>query len=73
MDGIQIPGDIITLKQLDAVKNEIFGKINTLDNNKMKTNGNVGDEKLSLTTKTRIDTLENKVKALEAIILKNKI
>ena len=70
VDGIQIPVDIITLKQLDAVKSEFFSKINTLDNNKMKTGENVVDEKLFLTTKARIDTLENKVKALEAIILK---
>ena len=71
VDNIQMPTDIITLKQLDAVKSEFFTKLNSLslDNDKMKTVKNSEEGKLSLTNKTRIDTLENKVKALEAIIL----
>jgi len=72
VDGIQIPKDYITSKELLEFKNELNKKIDSLpkDTVTISTNKPVQEEKLSLTTKARLDTLENKVKALEAIILK---
>jgi len=71
-DGIQIPKDYITSKQLTDLKNELNKKIDSLpkDTPNVSSDKPVQEEKLSLTAKARIDTLENKVKALEAIILK---
>ena len=71
-DGIQIPKDYITSKQLTDLKNELNKKIDSLpkDTPNVSSDKSVQEEKLSLTAKARIDTLENKVKALEAIILK---
>ena len=72
VDGIQIPKDYITSKELLELKNELNKKIDSLpkDTVTVSTNKPVQEEKLSLTAKARLDTLENKVKALEAIILK---
>ena len=72
VDGIQIPKDYITSKQLVELKNELNIKIDSLpkDTKTVSSDKPVQEEKLSLTTKARLDTLENKVKALEAIILK---
>ena len=72
IDGIQIPKDYITSKQLTDLKNELNKKIDSLpkDTPNVSSDKPVQEEKLSLTAKARIDTLENKVKALEAIILK---
>lgn len=72
VDGIQIPKDYITSKELVELKNELNKKIDSLPKNTVTVPSDkpVQEEKLSLTTKARIDTLENKVKALEAIILK---
>ena len=71
-DGIQIPKDYITSKQLTDLKNELNKKIDSLpkDTPNVSSDKPVQEEKLSLTAKARLDTLENKVKALEAIILK---
>jgi len=71
-DGIQIPKDYITSKELVELKNELNKKIDSLpkDTPVVLSDKPVQEEKLSLTTKARIDTLENKVKALEVIILK---
>ena len=71
-DGIQISKDYITSKQLTDLKNELNKKIDSLpkDTPNVSSDKPVQEEKLSLTAKARIDTLENKVKALEAIILK---
>jgi len=72
VDGIQIPKDYITAKQLAEIKNELNKKIDSLPKNTVSVQNDktVSEEKLSLSSKARIDTLENKVKALEAIILK---
>lgn len=72
VDGIQIPKDYITSKELVDLKNELNKKIDSLPKNTVTVPSDkpVQEEKLSLTTKARLDTLENKVKALEAIILK---
>ena len=71
-DGIQIPKDYITSKQLTDLKNELNKKIDSLpkDTVTVTSDKSSQEEKLSLTAKARLDTLENKVKALEAIILK---
>lgn len=70
--GIQIPKDYITSKELTDLKNELNKKIDSLPKNTTNISNvkSVQEEKLSLTAKARLDTLENKVKALEAIILK---
>jgi len=72
VDGIQIPKDYITSKELVDLKNELNKKIDSLPKNTVTVPSDkpVQEEKLSLTAKARLDTLENKVKALEAIILK---
>lgn len=72
VDGIQIPKDYITSKELVEFKNELNKKIDSLPKNTLNVSSDksVQEEKLSLTAKARLDTLENKVKALEAIILK---
>tara|TARA_Y100000389_G_scaffold91522_1_gene88120 strand:- start:11925 stop:12821 length:897 start_codon:yes stop_codon:yes gene_type:complete len=72
VDGIQIPKDYITSKELVELKNELNKKIDSLPKNTatVSSEKSVQEEKLSLTTKARLDTLESKVKALEAIILK---
>ncbi len=72
VDGMQIPKDYITSKELVDLKNELNKKIDSLPKNTttVLSDKPVQEEKLSLTAKARLDTLENKVKALEAIILK---
>lgn len=70
VDGIQIPKDYITSKQFNDLKNELTTKIESLPKAEAVVEEKKPEEKLSLTSKARIDTLENKVKALEAIILK---
>ena len=72
VDGIQIPKGYITSKELVDLKNELNKKIDSLPKNttNVLSDKPVQEEKLSLTAKSRLDTLENKVKALEAIILK---
>ena len=72
VDGIQIPKDYITSKQLVEFKNELNKKIDSLPKNTPSASSDtpVQEEKLSLTSRARLDILENKVKALEAIILK---
>ncbi len=69
---MQIPKDYITSKELVDLKNELNKKIDSLPKNTttVLSDKPVQEEKLSLTAKARLDTLENKVKALEAIILK---
>jgi tetrahydromethanopterin S-methyltransferase subunit G len=71
VDGMQIPKDYITSKELVDLKNEFNKKIDSLPKNTttVLSDKPVQEEKLSLTAKARLDTLENKVKALEAIIL----
>ena len=71
-DGMQIPQNTVTLKQLDDVKIELNKKIDSLSNNTQSITSidDTAQEKLTLTAKARIDTLESKVKALEAILLK---
>ena len=72
VDGIQIPKNYITSKELVELKNELNKKIDSLpkDTVNVSSDKSLQEEKISLTTKARLDTLENKVKALEAIILK---
>jgi hypothetical protein len=67
-----IPKNTVTSKQLDDVKNELNKKIDSLpkDTVTVSSDKSLQEEKISLTAKARLDTLENKVKALEAIILK---
>jgi hypothetical protein len=71
VDGIHIPKDYITTKELVELKNEFNKKIDSLSKNTttLSSDKPVQEEKLSLSTKVRLDTLENKVKALETIIL----
>jgi len=72
VDGIQIPKNYITSKELVELKNELNKKIDSLpkDTVTVSSDKSLQEEKISLTAKARLDTLENKVKALEAIILK---
>lgn len=72
VDGIQIPKDYITSKHLDDVKGELNKKIDSLPKDREPVLGykSVQEEKISLSSKVRIDNLEKKVNALEAIILK---
>lgn len=63
--------DYTTHKDLAHLKKEITDKIDSLQTNNNVEKSNISqEEKLTLTSKVRIDTLENKVKALEAIVLK---
>ena len=63
--------DYTNHKDLAHLKKEITDKIDFLQtNNNIEKFNNLQEEKITLTTKARIDTLENKVKALEAIVLK---
>ena len=73
--AIQIPKDYITSKQLIDLKNELNTRFESLPKASPNTvnisnEEKKSEEKLSLTTKSRIETLENKVKALEVLILK---
>lgn len=72
VDVIQVPTDYITSKELTDLKNELNKRIDSLpkDTTVVSSDKVIPDEKLSLTSKARLDNLENKVKALEAIILK---
>jgi hypothetical protein len=70
VDAIQVPKDCITSKQLSELKNEFNTRFESLPKVSPNKESTPGEEKLSLTTKARIETLENKVKALEAIVLK---
>ena len=67
-----IPKNTVTSKQLDDVKNELNKKVDGIQIHTVTISSDkpLQEEKISLCARARLDTLENKVKALEAIILK---